>query len=116
MSADDEAPGGLPPPAANPDLLGHGWAEEVILNAWNSGRMPHAWLIAGPPGIGKATLAFRMARFVLAGGSPEAGQGDRLFEPDPTPRGLGVDPASRTARLVAAESHPDLRILRRRPM
>lgn len=108
MSVDDDTPAGLPAPAANHTLLGHGWAEAVVLDAWNSGRMPHAWLIAGPPGIGKATLAFRIARFVLSGGEPAAGG---LFGPaDPT---MDIAPESRVARLVASESHPDLKILRR---
>ncbi len=115
MSDDREPSAGLPSPAANPELLGHEWAEKVVLDAWNSGRMPHAWLIAGPPGIGKATLAFRIARFAMAGGPPEAAAGG-LFGPEPSPPGLSIDPASPTARLVAAESHPDLRILRRRHM
>src|SRR6202035_4389312 len=40
--------------------------------AYRSGRVPHAFLIAGPKGIGKATLAYRMARFVLAHPDPAA--------------------------------------------
>ena len=47
------------------DLIGHEAAERVLLDSWNSGRMPHAWLLTGRKGIGKATLAYRMARFVL---------------------------------------------------
>ena len=49
-------------------LLGHGAAEGHLLRWWNSGRMPHALLISGPRGIGKATLAYRLARFVLSQG------------------------------------------------
>src|SRR5262245_65965642 len=40
--------------------------ERAFLDAYKSGRVAHAWLIGGPPGIGKATLAYRMARLVLA--------------------------------------------------
>ncbi|HYI68993.1 MAG TPA: DNA polymerase III subunit delta', partial [Skermanella sp.] len=47
----------FPDPRHNPDLLAHHAAEQVLLDAWNSGRLPHAWLIGGIPGIGKATLA-----------------------------------------------------------
>jgi DNA polymerase-3 subunit delta' len=50
------------------ELVGHAEAEAMLLGAWQSGRLPHAWLITGPPGIGKATLAYRFARFVLSGG------------------------------------------------
>src|SRR4029077_19221507 len=51
-------------------LFGHGNAEAALLNAYRSGRIPHAFLIAGPKGIGKATLAYRLARFVLAHPDP----------------------------------------------
>src|SRR5437763_16659970 len=53
-------------------LYGHGEAEQALLDAYRSGRFPHAWLIAGPAGIGKATLAYRMARFMLANPDPRA--------------------------------------------
>ena len=56
-------------------LFGHAEAEQALLAAYRSGRMPHAWLIGGPPGIGKATLAYRMARFVLAHPDPAAPDG-----------------------------------------
>ncbi|MEE8445282.1 MAG: DNA polymerase III subunit delta', partial [Alphaproteobacteria bacterium] len=41
-----------PAPRANTELTGHGHAEQTLLAAWRSGRMPHAWLIAGRQGIG----------------------------------------------------------------
>ncbi len=53
-------------------LFGHRDAEQTLLNAYRSGRIPHAWLIGGAQGIGKATLAYRMARFVLAHSDPSA--------------------------------------------
>ena len=52
-------------PRSNPSLIGHTIVETRFLNIWQSGRTPHAWLLTGPKGVGKATLAFRMARFVL---------------------------------------------------
>ena len=58
--------------AQTPVLFGHAEAEQALLDAYRGGRMPHAWLIGGPPGIGKATLAYRMARFVLAHPDPAA--------------------------------------------
>ena len=78
-----------PPEDALPDvelprqtgiLVGHKAAEQTLLDAYRSGRMHHAWLIAGAPGIGRATLAFRFARFVLAHPDPGIGRcplGDR---------------------------------------
>ena len=56
-----------PEPRANPLLLGHEAAEATMLEAMRSGRMHHAWLITGPDGVGKATLAYRFARRLLAG-------------------------------------------------
>ena len=56
-----------PEPRANPLLLGHADAEATILDALRTGRMHHAWLITGPEGVGKATLAYRFARRLLAG-------------------------------------------------
>ena len=53
-------------------LFGHTAAETTLLNAYRSGRIPHAFLIVGPKGIGKATLAYRMARFVMAHPDPAA--------------------------------------------
>ncbi len=59
-------------PRATTALFGHRDAEVTLLDAYRTGRLPHAWLITGPPGIGKATLAYRMARFVLAHPDPHA--------------------------------------------
>jgi len=50
-------------------LLGHVAAEQRMRQAFESGKLHHAWLISGPKGIGKATLAYRFAGFALAGGN-----------------------------------------------
>ncbi|MBE1237658.1 DNA polymerase III subunit delta' [Phaeovibrio sulfidiphilus] len=59
---------GFPQPFETTDLLGHADAEATFLAALASGRMAHGWLLAGPAGVGKATLAYRMARALLAHG------------------------------------------------
>ncbi len=103
----DEAPSGEdgpPPPRANPDLVGHAAAEGVLLEAFNAGRLAHAWLISGPRGIGKATLAFRFARFLLAHGGGSAGT---LFA-GPPPDSLYVAPDLPVFRRAAAGGHADL--------
>jgi DNA polymerase-3 subunit delta' len=87
-------------PAEETTLLGHGPAAEAFATAWGTGRLHHAWLIGGAPGIGKATLAFRAARWVLAGGPAAA-------EP------LGLAATHPVARKVAHGSHPDLRVVAR---
>ena len=69
-SDDDEEIDEAPPPRLTTVLFGHELAEAALLAAYRSGRVPHAFLIVGPKGIGKATLAYRMARFVLAHPDP----------------------------------------------
>ena len=107
MAEPNEAPAGAPAPRKNPDLVGHEWAERRFLDAWASGRLPHAWMITGPKGIGKATLAFRIARFVLAGGGA-AGLFDAI-----APESLHLAPDHAVFRRVAAGGHADLMTLER---
>jgi DNA polymerase-3 subunit delta' len=95
---------GLPRPRDTAVLFGHDAAERAFLSACHSGRLPHAWLIGGEPGIGKATLAYRIARFVLA--HPDLSQ----LPADAT---LALDPGHRTVRRIAAGAHPDLLVLER---
>src|SRR5262249_54967843 len=93
-------------PRETTDLFGHAEAERVVLDAYKSGRMAHAWLIGGPPGIGKATLAYRLARCVLANPDPRASEVQRTTS-------LAVDPAHPVARRIAAQAHGDLVVLER---
>lgn len=113
-SGEAEAGRETPLPRQNPDLLGHETAESTLLAAYNSGRLPHAWLIAGPQGVGKATLAFRFARFLLAQGD-SGGDGGGLFgaEAKPKPPSLAVLPDHPAFRLVAGGGHPDLLLIER---
>ena len=60
----------VPLPRETTALFGHHDAEQALLAAYRGGRIPHAWLMSGAQGIGKATLAYRMARFVLANPDP----------------------------------------------
>ncbi len=102
-------------PRENPDLTGHEEAERTLLAAWTSGRMAHAWLIGGVAGIGKATLAFRFARFVLAKGGQGAGQGLDMFGAPPAPpASLYLSPEDPVFRRVRAGGHADLLTIERR--
>ncbi len=92
-------PAAAPPePRANPLLVGHDAAMRELAQALRSGRLPHAWLIGGQRGVGKATLAFRFARHVLAGGDADD---------------LALDPAHPVFRRVASGGHADLLTIER---
>jgi DNA polymerase III subunit delta' len=102
-----EATSLAPPPRENPDLIGQERAEAALLDAYRAGRLPHAWLITGPRGIGKTTLAFRFARFLFAQG----GEGQGLFAAPPS--SLATDPVSAAFRRVASGGHADLLLIER---
>ena len=88
-------------PRHTPDLIGHEIAERELGAAFASDKLPHAWMICGPRGIGKATLAYRFARYVLAAFDAPAGAG------------LAVAPDHPVFRRVAAQSHADLSTVER---
>lgn len=79
-------------------LFGHEQAVATFRKAWQSGRLHHSWMLTGPEGIGKTSLAFHLAAFVLSDGKAMPGR---------------LDSADHTTRLILAESHPDLCVLRR---
>lgn len=107
-------------PLAESDLVGHDSAERTLFEAWSAGRLHHAWLIGGPEGIGKATIAVRFARFLLtrgvAGGAlAAADSGPSLFgEFAPSapaasgpPQSLYVAPDDPVFARVRARGHAD---------
>lgn len=97
---------GCPHPRETMALVGHRGAERELLSSYASDRMHHAWLVSGVEGIGKATLAYRLARFVLAHPDPASAavqEADDLAVPADNP----------AARRVARMSHADLLVLRR---
>ena len=101
-----EWPYDWPPPWRNDRLIGHEAAERTLLDAYQSGRLHHAWLITGPRGIGKATLAWRFARFLLAGE-----QQGGLFGTGPESLDASIDAPGRSS--IDSRAHPDLTHLRR---
>ncbi len=103
MSEDGEA---TVSPRETSVLFGHAEAEQALLAAYKSGRVPHAWLIGGEPGIGKATLAYRFARFVLAHPDPRAAEVQQADT-------LTVEPDHPVARRIAARAQGDLLTLER---
>ncbi|MBO6784716.1 MAG: DNA polymerase III subunit delta' [Alphaproteobacteria bacterium] len=83
-------------------VLGHDRAAADFASALASGRMAHAWLLSGPAGIGKATLAWRFARRVLAPAAAESGLS-----------GIETDADHSDIRRLMAGGHPDCRLVRR---
>ena len=53
-------------PKNNSYLLGQEKAEQILLEGWRNNSLHNSWLISGIEGIGKATLAYRFAKFLLA--------------------------------------------------
>lgn len=90
-------------PHANPFLTGQEAAEELFLRAWKSGNLHNSWLIGGPQGIGKATFAYKAARFLL---TADESRKDSYTS-------LNVSENEPAFRLIANRAHPDLKILER---
>ena len=57
---------GAPHPRETTDLFGQDAAQQGFLEVFNAGRLHHGWLITGPRGVGKATLAWKIAQFLIA--------------------------------------------------
>lgn len=90
-------------PRNNTYLLGHEAEEQILLNAWKNNSLHNSWLLCGIEGIGKATLAYKFARFLL--GADET-QKDKYTT-------LDISVSSQAAKLVSNNSHPDLKIIER---
>jgi DNA polymerase-3 subunit delta' len=98
--------GTFPHPRETADLLGQANAEQTLFDAFMSGRMHHAWLLTGPKGIGKATLAYRAARFLLRHGVPEIAAAAGATD-------LNTPADHPVFSQVAAGGHPNILALRR---
>ncbi|MBL8629358.1 MAG: DNA polymerase III subunit delta' [Rhodospirillaceae bacterium] len=108
--AEPEEDVGAPEPRANPFLTGHEAASNAYLQAWEGGRLAHAWLIAGPRGIGKATLAYRMARFALA--QTDGSSAGDMFG-TPPPKTLEMSASDPIFRKVQSLGHRDFLAIER---
>lgn len=93
-------------PRDTTSLYGHEAAEATLFDAFMSGRMHHAWLLTGSAGIGKATLAYRMAKFLLT--YPDPDTAEKMGA-----KGLGVSDDMPAVRQILSQGHPDLLTIRR---
>ena len=100
-------------PSRTYELIGHESAEKQFIDAWQLDRVPHAWLISGLEGIGKATLAYRIARFVLKANDKEIAQYASLFgdNGEEVLSQLSVSKCLTHCKQIEAGAHPDLRVL-----
>jgi len=102
---------GAPHPRDATQLVGQSAAEAAFIDAYTNGRLHHGWLLTGPRGVGKATLAWRIARFLLTH-EPDTGGG--LFgDAPPAPQSLDVSPDHPVARRMHSGAEPRLFLLRR---
>lgn len=85
-------------PREQDNLIGHESVEADLLNAWKKGRLPHSILLTGPRGVGRATLAFRLTKFLLSNPSSES-------------TSLYVDPFSPVVRRILSGGHGDLQVI-----
>ena len=97
-------------PRTTTDLWGHEDIEKSLMADFNAGRMPHAIILAGQPGIGKATLAYRLARFLLSQ-SDSDGAG-LLGEPE-KPTSVHIPSQNPVSKRVASGGHSDLLVIER---
>lgn len=94
---------GFPHPRETAELFGHEAAEKELCRSLHAGQVHHGWLMTGPPGIGKASLAYRFAKCLLAAPQERRVDGGSLTVPDD----------SQASRQVRVLSHPGLLVLRR---
>lgn len=104
---------GLPPPRQNPWLFGQEDAEKTLLDMYLAGKLPHALIFAGPPGIGKATLAYRFARFLLTEKERTQAEGGLFGGDAPIVATLAVAAENPVFRRVASGGHADLLTIER---
>jgi DNA polymerase-3 subunit delta' len=97
---------GAPHPSAQTELIGHETSEMALLDAYRMGRLHHAWILGGSEGAGKATLAYRMARFLMVNPEPSSPQVRDAMS-------LAVDCNHPAARQTLRLAHPDIMVLQR---
>lgn len=90
-------------PKNNSYLLGQEKAEQILLEGWRNNSLHNSWLISGIEGIGKATLAYRFAKFLLAA---DAGKKEQYTS-------LEISENNSVFKLVVNNAHPDLKIIER---
>lgn len=100
---------GAPHPRETRRLIGQDAAERAFLDAWTGGRLHHAWLLRGPQGVGKATLAYRVARALIA----QPAEGGLFGDGPEIPQTLTAPEGCPVQARIEAQSETSLYVLRR---
>nr|WP_321525538.1 DNA polymerase III subunit delta' [uncultured Cohaesibacter sp.] len=103
---------GLEPPHKQRLFFGHKAEEQRFIASWLSGKLHHAWLLTGPKGIGKATFAYRAARFIFNEGAAQL-SGGGLLGAGAAPTSLDSPEDSHAVHLVSNLAHPNLLVIDR---
>lgn len=102
---------GAPHPAQTTKIFGQNKATKEFLDVFAASRLHHGWLISGPRGVGKATLAWQIAKFLLT--TPDLDQDGELFGgPPEIPHTLEISPDHPVSRRITAGSEPGVFPLR----
>lgn len=110
FGADDAA--GLQDPRDSSFLVGHDNIEAKLLSLFHSGNIPHSLVFSGAKGIGKCTMAYRFARFLLKNGHVDTTATD-MFGESVTFSTLDVEAEDSVSRLISAGAHPDFLCIER---
>lgn len=112
-AADAQAAESFGHPRHSKVVLGHDTIEKRLLEVMTQGRPPHGLIFAGPKGIGKATMAYRLARFMFKQGIKDENQGGLFGDAPPAPTSLEINPQDPVFSRVASGGHPDLMTIER---
>ena len=102
---------GAPHPAETQEIFGQEKATQIFLSSFFSGRLHHSWILTGPKGIGKATLAWNIAKFLFV--TPSVEYGASVFAQADLPTSIKIEKDHPVARRIKAGSEPGLFLLRR---
>ena len=80
------------------NFIGNNNIEEFMLNSINTNKLHHAYLLSGIKGLGKATFAYRCAKYILS---------------DTFKKNMNVDNSEKVSKLIESDSHPDFIVLKK---
>lgn len=101
----------LTEPRATPHIWGLDEQEKMFLSLFASNELPHAWLFTGPQGVGKATFAYHIAKFLFVNPEADTGQDSMFGEPADEVSTVVTNPENPAVKRVLSSGHADLMVL-----